>query len=123
MSIEHVVENTKLNSGLSQVEDSCWPKMLVDTRDHIEQAFIDEGLAVDNAMNLAKIAVLALSIHIGGNMMYLPRGERLQKALRNAEIFKLFDGNNTTELAMKFKLSRQTIYDILKRQRASAKAA
>ena len=80
-------------------------------------------MAVDNAMNLARFAVVALSIHIGGNMMYLPRGDRLQKALRNAEIFKLFDGNNTTELAMKFKLSRQTIYDILKKQRASAKAA
>ena len=123
MSIEQVSNDTKSNSGLSQVENSYWPKMLVDTRDHIEQAFIDEGLAIDNAMNLARIAVVALSIHIGGNMMYLPRGDRLQKALRNAEIFKLFDGNNTTELAMKFKLSRQTIYDILKNQRALAKAA
>ena len=86
--------------------------MLVDTRDHIEHAFIEERLSDDNVMNLARIAVVALSIHIGGNMIYFPRGERLQKVLRYAEIYKLFDGNNTIELAIKFKLSRQTIYDI-----------
>ena len=88
--------------------------MLVDTLDHIEHAFIEEGLSDDNAINLARIAVVTLSIHISRDMMYLPRGELLQKALTNAKIYKLFDGNNTAKLAIKFNLSRQPIIDILK---------
>ena len=123
MSFKQVIngENSKL--GLSQVENCCWPKMLVDTRAHIKHGFIEEGLSNDNAINLARIAVVALSIHIGWNMMYLPRGERLQKALWNAETYKLFDVNNTTELAIQFKLSRQTIIEILKNQRELTKAS
>lgn len=107
--------NEKINNG-------AWPKMLIDIRDHMEFTFKENGQSAESALNLASQAVIALANHVGGGMLYLPRGVRLKKALRNAEIYQLFNGENTVELAKKYKISRQAVYAILKEQRELRKS-
>lgn len=73
MFVEQVINGKNSKLGLSQVDNSYLPKILVDTRDHIKHAFIEEGLSNDNVMNLARIVWVSLSVQIGRDMMYLTR--------------------------------------------------
>lgn len=76
----------------------------------------------DNAQvpELARHAVFAICDTMGGSIIYLPRGESLKKAMRDAAIYQewRFEGTKLPALVRKYRLSMPTIYDILARQRA-----
>lgn len=69
---------------------------------------------------LARHVVFGICDTMGGSVIYLPRGELLKKAMRDAEIFREWHGSNARpdDLARKYRLASQTIYDIIARQRA-----
>lgn len=69
---------------------------------------------------LARQAVFAICDTVGGSVIYLPRGEMLKKAMRDAAIFHEWkiNGAKPHQLARKYRLADQTIYDIIARQRA-----
>lgn len=115
-------ESNKPSLANEKINDGAWPKMLIDIRDHMEFTFKENGQSPESALNLASQAVIALANHIGGTMLYLPRGDSLKRALRDAEIHQLFNGENTNELAKKYGLGRPTIYAILQKQRELRKS-
>jgi len=69
---------------------------------------------------IARFVVFAICDVMGGSVVYLPRGEALKKAMRDASIFRDWRDNNIQppELVRKYRLASPTIYDIIARQRA-----
>lgn len=73
----------------------------------------------DEVPKIARAVVYSICETMGGSVVYIPRGDTLRRALRNAEIFREWRENNSRvdELARKFDLSSQALYDIIARQR------
>lgn len=73
-----------------------------------------------SAAELARHVVFAICSVMGGGVVYLPRGDSLKRALRDAKIYRDWKDNGTPipELVSKYDLANQTIYDIIRRQRA-----
>ncbi|SDI84014.1 Transcriptional regulator, Middle operon regulator (Mor) family [Pseudomonas flavescens] len=69
---------------------------------------------------LARAVVFAICDTMGGSVIYLPRGDALKKAVRDASIFRDWREHNIQpmELVRKYRLASPTIYDIIARQRA-----
>jgi len=69
---------------------------------------------------IARFVVFAICDVMGGSVVYLPRGEALKKAMRDASIFRDWRDNNIqpSDLVRKYRLASPTIYDIIARQRA-----
>jgi Mor family transcriptional regulator len=75
---------------------------------------------VANVPSLARHVVFALCDTLGGSVVYLPRGDTLKRAMRDAAIFRDWrdGGKPPADLVRKYRLANQTIYDIIARQRA-----
>ena len=73
----------------------------------------------DTVPQIAREVVYAICQTMGGAVVYIPRGDKLRRALRDAEIFRGWRDQNTRPdaLARKFDLSSQAVYDIIARQR------
>lgn len=73
----------------------------------------------DQVPGIARAVVYAICETMGGSVVYIPRGDTLRRALRDAEIFREWRDKNTRpdKLARQFKLSSQSVYDIIARQR------
>lgn len=69
---------------------------------------------------IARRVIFVICNVMGGSVVYLPRGEALKKAMRDAAIFRDWRDSNIqpAELVRKYHLASPTIYDIIKRQRA-----
>jgi Mor family transcriptional regulator len=69
---------------------------------------------------LARHVVFAICDTLGGSVIYLPRGDALKRAMRDAAIFQEWreKGIQPVDLVRKYRLASQTIYDIISRQRA-----
>lgn len=72
------------------------------------------------AAELARHVVFAICDTLGGSVIYLPRGDSLKRGMRDAAIFQDWKekGIQPLELARKYRLVNQTIYDIIAKQRA-----
>lgn len=95
-----------------------WPQSLNDMLDVIEQAYRDCGASEASARRLAFMAMRALAQYHGGRSFYLPKGEDLDRALRDREIWERLRGNNIPELAREYRLTEVQIYNIIRTQRA-----
>lgn len=94
-----------------------WPRNLVEMLDVITAAHERAGHSKDSARKLATASVRALSEYIGGGMYYMPKGEALENALRDAAIWDAHTGDNVQALARQYRLTEQRIYQILAEQR------
>lgn len=74
----------------------------------------------DVVPEIARSVVFAICDTMGGAVVYLPRGDALKKAMRDAAIFQDWHDSNIQppELVRKYKLASPTIYEIIARQRA-----
>jgi Mor family transcriptional regulator len=102
------------------VDESQWAPLLVDMVRVVEADIARRSgqAATPAAFAESRHIVLALAEYFGGRQVYLPKGDRLKTALRDAEIWRKFTGRNTRELADEHGLSEFHMYAILKRQRA-----
>lgn len=100
-----------------EIEDA-WPKLLVDMLEVMRQAYQDAGARPDQARGLAITGLRALANYHGGRTFYLPRGDKLEQALRNARMWDEFNGKNVGELCTRYRLTEQMVYQILAEQRA-----
>lgn len=99
-----------------------WPLVLADILDVLESEFRRRVKAGAEARELAVIATIALARHIGGRPVHLPRGVRLEQAIRDREIFRAWrDGRDVTDLARAHSLDLSNIYKIIGAQRAIAR--
>lgn len=113
------------DDALDQIKDpeitKKWPQALTDMLSVIEAAYRQRGDDDKTARTLAFIAVRALAHYHGGHIFYLPKGEQIDRALRDREIFECFNGTNVSELASKYNLNDVRIYKILAEQRKLAR--
>ena len=61
--------------------------------------------------------IIRQSHFLGGGMVYLPRNDKLKKALRDAQMFHDCTGHNHRELMKKYNLTQQSVYQIVAEQR------
>ncbi len=99
-----------------------WPQGLSDMVTVITAALRRAGDDEANARERAFRAVRALAQYAGGRSLYVPKGEALDRALRDRAIWEKFDGTNVTALAGKHDLTEVQIYAILAEQRKLARA-
>ncbi|MFJ2712214.1 Mor transcription activator family protein [Pseudomonas sp. NPDC087346] len=73
----------------------------------------------DGVPEIARAVVFAICNTMGGAVVYLPRGDSLKKAMRDAAIYRDWRDLNIqpTDLVRKYGLASPTIYDIIARQR------
>lgn len=95
-----------------------WPQDLVAILRLVEGVLVRRGMAKAPAFAAAAEAALEMAQYGGGRMLYLPVGHRLKLALRDAEIWRRFDGRNHHALAQEFGLTVVSIYEVLREQRA-----
>jgi Mor family transcriptional regulator len=100
------------------VDESQWAPLLADMVRVIEADKVRRGVAQADAFADARNTVLVIAEYFGGRQAYLPKGDRLKTALRDAEIWRKFTGKNARELAAEHGVSEIHMYAILKRQRA-----
>ncbi|MDO0944636.1 Mor transcription activator family protein [Chromohalobacter israelensis] len=98
-----------------------WPQGLADMLTVIESAHRRAGDDDETSRLRAFRAVRALAQFAGGRSFYVPKGERLDRALRDREIWEQFDGGNVSALAAWTKLTEAQIYSILAEQRRMAR--
>ncbi|WP_018652004.1 Mor transcription activator family protein [Actinobacillus capsulatus] len=92
-----------------------WGSVLADLVSVIKTELRRQGKSFDDK-TIEKI-VLVMSHYLGGQAIYLPRGDRLKEALRDYTIFDQFNGKNMPELSKRFNLSEPHIYAIIRKQR------
>lgn len=113
------------DDALERLEDpellKRWPQGLTDMLTVIESDYVRKGAEADKARHLAFIAVRALSQYAGGRSFYIPKGEALDRALRDREIWERFDGSNVSQLAQRYQRTEVQIYAILSEQRKLAR--
>ena len=105
------------------MSDPGLPRTLSDILAVIEAFFIRRNLQKTGASGLAKDVVRELATYFGGRPIYLPRGDRFNKALRNRAIYETHDGTNVTDLAREHRLSTKQVYEILANERERRKHA
>ncbi|PTP90107.1 MULTISPECIES: Mor transcription activator family protein [Vibrio] len=87
-----------------------WPVLLHEIHTLLDAQLIQNGI---EQSGLSLKLSLALGEFIGGGQVYLPRGDALQRQIRNMEIYNEFTGRNIKPLAKKHHLSEKAIYEII----------
>ncbi len=96
---------------------------------HLWPAYLADVFAINEAYNRrrqmdemaaaldARDRSILLADYIGGRQFYLPTGETLKTALRDAIIYREFKGHNHNALAEKYGVTPTRIYQICAEQR------
>lgn len=104
--------------------NSAWSSFLTELVDVVaDYQESKKGLEPDKAVEEAQNVIAVISHYFGGRNIYLPKGDRLWRAMRNIAIFKAFNGSNHTELSIKYKLSVTMIYNIINSESKRRKQA
>lgn len=104
---------------LSAVPQAKWAPMLANMVAVLEALYRRRGIGAEQAFELARDSVLAQAEYFGGRVVYLPRGDQLKNAVRDAEIYRRFRGSrNADQLADEYELTVVRIYAIAAEQRA-----
>ena len=104
----------------TDIFDEKAPEILADLAKHIETQLLAKVKPTPefNA-ELAKQIGIEVAGHIaqmwGGEVIYIPRNLILLLSERDRKIFNEFNGTNHRELARKYNVSMQWIYQIVKR--------
>ncbi|KEQ19186.1 Mor transcription activator family protein [Endozoicomonas numazuensis] len=94
-----------------------WPGDLVELAEVIRAQLLREEVKDDALYLQMERVLLAMSFLCGGRNYYLPKGERIKKALRDKRIYDEFDGKNIRGLSNHYKLSEQKVYEVVREQR------
>ena len=99
-------------------DPGAWPSFLAELvdvlADHYEsREKVDTTTAVERAQDV----IVVIAHHLGGRSIYLPRDDRLKRAIRDSLIYREFDGANHLALAKRTGLTKTQIYNIIDRQR------
>lgn len=111
-------DDSLIGRDIGAVPDSKWAPLLAQMVAVLEALYRRKGMDEQAAFKLASDSVLALAEYFGGRVVYLPRGDRLKTALRDAEIYRRFRGSkNVDALAEEYDLSVIRVYAIYAEQR------
>jgi Mor family transcriptional regulator len=97
--------------------DDKWPQLLAEAVDVLHVDNLRRGMSEGTAIAEAQRAVLVLANHQGGRAIYWPRGDALHIALRDREIYLLWQGGRNKEtLARRFGLTYRSVERIYAEQ-------
>jgi len=106
-----------IERGTLDVPEDRWAPMLAAMVAVLESTYRRLGVGDAQAAKLATAGVLAQAEYAGGRMLYLPRGDRLRKALRDAEIYHRARRGNIRQLAEEYGLTDIHVYRICREQK------
>jgi Mor family transcriptional regulator len=93
-----------------------WPQQLAELVDVTVAALRREGIEDAAAVRLAEVVVLSQALYLGGDRIYLPKGDALATALTHSRIFHEHNGRNVHELARTYGLTTRHIQRIYRQQ-------
>ncbi|WP_064116748.1 Mor transcription activator family protein [Pseudomonas fluorescens] len=96
-----------------------WEGSLKEMVEIAEATLLVELKPSSTAPELAHHVVFAICSTMGGSVIYLPRGDAVKRALRDASIYRDWreKGIHPADLGRTYKLANQTIYEIIAKQR------
>lgn len=104
---------------LSAVPDTKWAPQLAALVGVLEALYVRQGRPEVEALKLACDGVLAIAEYAGGRVLYLPRGDRLKLAVRDAEMHRRWQrGATIGQLAQDYDLTDIHVYRVVSQQRA-----
>jgi Mor family transcriptional regulator len=107
-----------VEANLRDVPAGKWEKSLVEAIEVGEAELMRRGLDEATAFEQASAVVIAIAEFRGGRLFYWPRGDRLRIAIRDAGIYRRFNGRNIEQLVSESGLNVIHVYRILREQRA-----
>ncbi|RUQ10687.1 Mor transcription activator family protein [Aeromonas dhakensis] len=105
-----------LSDTINIIEDektARWPE----TMRELYTLFLSTVKKHGDSPDLAIILLAELCRVYGGLQFYLPRGKLLQNTIRDLRVWSEFKGDNTFELAQKYKVTQREIWRITARMR------
>ncbi|MBN9795675.1 positive regulator of late transcription, partial [Pseudonocardia sp. TMWB2A] len=81
-----------------------------------EAALIETATTMRTRSKSREKTTLALAEYMGGRSLYIPRGDALKIAIRDAEIFRVANRRNIRQLSRRHNVSERHIWRILNRQ-------
>lgn len=102
---------TDLNAPLREP-----PEMLASLRRIAASVLADKALLDSElAAHAAHEIMMAFAEHWGGDSVYVPKADTLQRHSRDLAIWAEFRGDNQAQLARKYRISKVWVYAIVKR--------
>jgi Mor family transcriptional regulator len=100
----------------------AWQGTLGDIHATIAAILREQGHTAEQVSRLSGQLAMALCTTLGGRVVYLPRGESVRRAIRDVQLFTDWreQAQSIASLAAKYRLSVQTVYDIISKQRKAA---
>jgi|JI10StandDraft_1071094.scaffolds.fasta_scaffold11442_4 Mor family transcriptional regulator len=100
-------------AGDALTDRSRWPARLQELFD-IEYRYSLRSLGADAAAQDAGARTFLIADYVGGSALYVPRGESLRLAVRNAEIYARYRGPaNHAALAREYGVTEPHLYEIV----------
>jgi len=99
-----------------------WPALVVRWADLITATLVSESARDKPPAEQALLVISALALMHGGRDFRLPHPGEVARVLREARIYREWDGRNAGALAQKYRLDLISVYKIIRRQRALRKA-
>jgi Mor family transcriptional regulator len=109
--------NTPPQSSITETARKKWPELLVQLLDCARATALRMGLAEEQAEQFAYELIRDQANQIGGMQIYIPKGEVLDRAIRDREIYQQAGRTSPEELAQRYKLSMKQIWEIQRTQR------
>ncbi|MCB1908111.1 MAG: hypothetical protein KDH15_12115 [Rhodocyclaceae bacterium] len=107
----------RLAEALGAIEHA-WEGTLAELVDVLTDTWHRKGRSEDEAAREARLVIKIVARHCGGRQFYLPVGEVLDRALRDAEIYHRWTrGESIRSLARAHKLTETRVYAVLARER------
>lgn len=109
----------QVSAAGDELPEEAWAPLLVDILRVLEALALRRGAEPAAAFDSAQASVLALAEYFGGRMTYLPRGQLLRTALRDAQMWREYDHKPGTvrRLAEKYGMTEIHTYAVLRKQR------
>ncbi|MBL3600658.1 MAG: DNA-binding protein [gamma proteobacterium endosymbiont of Lamellibrachia anaximandri] len=104
--------------GMKKDMLSKGPELLADLGERATAVLCKNAdLDADKATQVARELVDVMRLAWGGQLIYFPKGDSLETAERDLNLWADFTGDNQAELAKKYKLSIQQVYKKLREVR------
>lgn len=112
-------ERKRMLEEAANLPESAWAPQLTELVAFLEALFKRRRMTPEAAFELACEVVMEQAHAFGGRTMYLPRGDKLRVALRDAELWRRYSGKPEQILEFSLELGISTVhcYAIMAKQR------
>ncbi len=112
-------ERRRMLEEAASLPEDRWAPQLTELVAFLEALFKRLRMSPEAAFKLAREVVMEMAHAFGGRTMYLPRGDRLKIALRDAELWRRYTGKTEQieQFARELGVTTIHVYTIMAKQR------